>query len=311
MARYLLYRLAASGLMMLLVLSAVFLLARAIPGDPVEIMLGESADPAARRVLAEAMGLERPLHVQWWRYMQRLARLDMGHSIYSGRNVTSLLAEHIPATVLLACAALAIAVTLALPLGVLAALAHGRLPDRLIVGSSLLGIGIPNFCLGPLLILLGAFTLGLFPVGGMTGPASIVLPALTLGTGMAALLIRMIRANLLEVMHAQFLRAAGARGAGQVRALLCHALPNALLPVVTIFGLQVGALLTGAVVTEQIFAWPGVGQLTMEAITRRDYPLIQGCILLISGCFVLVNLFTDLAYAALDPRIRLEERGLT
>lgn len=310
MLHYLLHRLAAAGLMILLVVSAVFLLARAIPGDPVEILLGESTEPAERQLLAEAMGLARPLHVQWWRYMKRLAQLDMGRSLYSGRDVAQLLVERIPATVLLAAAALMVAAVLALPLGVLAALLHGRLPDQLIIGGTLLGIGIPNFCLGPMLILLGAFVLNLFPVGGMESPAAIVLPALTLGTGMAALLTRMIRANLLEVMHAQFLRTAGARGLGPVRTLLRHALPNALLPVVTIFGLQAGALLTGAVVTEQIFAWPGIGQLTMEAIARRDYPLIQGCILLIGSCFVLVNLLTDLSYAALDPRIRLEDRGL-
>lgn len=309
MTRYLLYRLAAAGLMILLVLMAVFLLARAIPGDPVEIMLGESAEPAARQTLSDAMGLDRPLHVQWWRYMQRLARLDMGRSLHSGREVATLLAERIPATLLLAAVALLVAAALALPLGILAALAHGRLPDRIIIGGTLLGIGIPNFCLGPLLILLGALWLGLFPVGGLTGPASVVLPALTLGTGMAALLTRMVRANLLEVMHTEYLRTARARGAAPVRAVLRHALPNALLPVVTIFGLQIGALLTGAIVTEQIFSWPGLGRLTMEAINKRDYPLIQGCILLIASCFVLVNLLTDLLYAALDPRIRLEEQG--
>ncbi len=307
MSSYLFHRMAAASLMLLLVLSAVFLLARLIPGDPVEVMLGEGADPVERQLLARAMGLEQPLYVQWWRYVQRLARLDMGQSIHTGRSVSTLLAERIPATLLLAGAALGITLLLALSLGTVAALNHGRLADRLIVGSAMLGLGIPNFCLGPLLILLGAFLLGWFPVGGMDHPHSVVLPALTLGTGMAALLTRMVRANLLEVMHADFVGAAMARGAGPVRRMLWHALPNALLPVVTLFGLQVGALLTGAVVTEQIFAWPGVGQLTLEAIGKRDYPLIQGCILLIGSCFLCVNLLTDLACAALDPRIQLAD----
>jgi len=287
------------------VVAVVFVLTRVLPGDPVDILLGEAADAAEREAMVQAMGLDRSLPVQGLHYLGQLARGDLGRSLRSRREVSDLLAERLPATVVLAAAAMLVAAVLSLPLGLLAALRRGGPWDRGATVLSLLGLAIPNFWLGPLLILVFAYGLGWLPVSGHAGVASLVLPALTLGTAMAALQTRMVRNNLLEELGAEYVRAAHARGLSPLRVVGRHALVNALLPVVTIFGLQIGALLTGAVVTEQIFAWPGLGRLTIEAILQRDYPVVQGCVLVISLLYVLVNLVTDLCYALLDPRIRL------
>ncbi len=286
----------------------VFAISRSIPGDPVDVMLGENASPAQREEMIKSMGLREPLWSQWRRYILNLARLDLGTSLYSRRKVADLLWERLPATFFLAGAAVVVALLISLPLGTLAALRKGSIWDRGAMFFALLGPAVPNFWLGPLLLLLFSYYLGWFPIGGYGGIGSVVLPALTLGTAMAAIQARMIRNNLLDVLDLDYVRAAQARGLPRVEAALRHALVNALLPVVTVFGLQAGALLTGALVTEQIFSWPGIGQLTVEAIQRRDYPLIQGCILTISTIYILVNLLTDFSYVWLDPRIRLGER---
>ncbi|MDD9816778.1 MAG: ABC transporter permease [Gammaproteobacteria bacterium] len=306
MLRYLYSRLAGALLVVIGVTAVVFALSRVIPGDPVEIMAGESATPMERQAMAEAMGLDRPLLAQWWLYLRRLAVLDLGASLHSGRRVSDLLADSIPATLLLAAATLAFAALLSLALGVLAALKRGSAWDRGATACALLGLSLPNFWLGPLLILVFAYRLGWFPVGGMGGPGALVLPALTLGTAMVALQMRMVRGSLIDVLETDYVRAARARGLPPWRVVLGHALSNALLPAITIVGLHTGALLTGAVVTEHIFSWPGVGQLMFEAIRSRDYPVIQGCVLLIGTVYVGINLLTDLVYCALDPRIRLE-----
>jgi peptide/nickel transport system permease protein len=219
--------------------------------------------------------------------------------------VAELLLERLPATGLLAAVSLLVALLLALPLGILAAVRRDTPWDSSAMGFSMLGVSIPNFWLGPLLILVFSLWLGWFPVSGRNGMASVVLPALTLGTGLAAVLSRMVRSSMLEVLGEDYIRTARAKGLPDHRVVLHHALRNALLPVITLLGLQLGALLAGAVITETVFSWPGIGLLTIEAIQSRDYPVVQACVLLISLCYVCVNLLTDLAYAQVDPRIRL------
>ena len=279
-----------------------FLLVHLIPGDPVELMLGESARPADRASLRASLGLDRPVAVQLADQFARLARLDLGTSLHSRRPVSALIAERLPATLQLAAAALAIAILTALPLGTLAARRQGRAVDGVAMGFALLGQSVPSFWLGPLLILVFSVGLGWTPVSGREGVSSLVLPALTLGAGMAAVLARMVRSSLLEVLGEDYLRTARAKGVAERALLWRHALPNAALPIVTVLGLQAGALLSGAVITETVFAWPGIGSLLVDAIQRRDYPVVQGCVLLISTGYVVVNALTDLAYAWLDPR---------
>lgn len=306
MLRYLTLRLFSAALVILGVTSLVFLLLHLVPGDPVEVMLGESASPADRTALRAALGLDLPLWQQWFNYLGQLLQFDLGTSLHSKRPITDMLVERIPMTALLGVASLLAALALALPIGILSALFHNQLADRAAMMFALAGIAIPNFWLGPLLILVFSFWLGWLPVSGVNGAASLVLPALTLGTALAALQSRMIRTALLEELNKDYVRAARARGLEEYRVIIRHALRNALLPVTTVLGLQLGALLTGAVVTEQIFSWPGVGQLLIDSIQRRDYPVVQACILFISLTYVLVNLVTDLTYGVLDPRIRLE-----
>jgi peptide/nickel transport system permease protein len=305
MLSYLLQRLAGACLVIFGVVSIVFLLIHLVPGDPVEIMLGESASAVDREALRVALGLNESISTQYFDYLGRLLQLDLGTSIHQRQPVTDLLLKHLPATGLLALAALLVTVLLALPLGIIAAIRRNTAWDTSAMSFSLLGVSIPNFWLGPLLILLFSLWLGWFPVSGQGGLASVVLPALTLGTGLAAVLSRMVRSSMLEVLHEDYLRTARAKGIPPLRVILHHALRNALLPVITLLGLQLGALLAGAVITETVFSWPGVGLLTIESIQSRDYPVVQACVLLISVTYVLVNLLTDIAYAWIDPRIRL------
>ena len=307
MLPYLIRRLAGALVVILGVSCLVFLLIQLVPGDPVEVMLGESASSADRAALREQLGLNQPLPVQLWSYLSGLARGDLGVSLFSQRPIGELLLERIPATLLLTVAALGFALLLAVPLGVLAALRKDSLWDTGAMGFALFGVSIPNFWLGPLLILVFSLWLGWFPVSGAEGRGAWVLPALTLGTGLAAILSRMVRSSLLEVLQEDYMRTARAKGLSPTRVVWVHGLRNALLPVITLLGLQLGALLGGAVITETVFSWPGIGSLTIEAIQRRDYPLVQACVLLISLAYVLVNLGTDLVYAWIDPRIRLGE----
>jgi peptide/nickel transport system permease protein len=284
----------------------VFLLIHLIPGDPVDVMLGETARPADKKALRQSLGLDRPILEQGIQYFKGLITLDWGTSIFSGRSVSSLLLERLPATVELGIAALLIAIMIALPLGIIAAIRHNTFLDIGAMGFSLLGMSIPNFWLGPMLIMVGALWLGWFPVSGRQGWNSLVLPAFTLGTAMAAILSRMIRSSLLEVIHEDFVRTARAKGAPEWKVVIHHGLRNALLPVITLLGLQLGAILGGAVITETIFSWPGVGLLTVEAIQRRDYPVVQASVLCISLIYVFVNFFTDVVYHWIDPRVSLE-----
>ncbi len=287
----------------------VFLLLHLVPGDPVEVMLGEMAQPADREALRHALGLDLPLWQQVLNSFGQLLRFDFGQSLFTKQPIVEMLAERIPATVQLALAGLAVALVLAFPLGILAALNRGSRWDYGAMTFSLLGVSIPNFWMGPLLILFFSVMLGWFPVSGKEGFASLVLPALTLGTALAAILSRMIRATLIEVLGEDYIRTARAKGMSEAVVILRHALRNALLPTITLIGLQLGTLLAGAVITEAVFSWPGLGQLTIDSIHRRDYPVVQACILLISVTYVVVNTLTDLVYGWLDPRIRLAGRA--
>lgn len=286
------------------VVTLIFFLIHLIPGDPVELMLGETASRGDLERLRADLGLDRPVSEQYGRFLLGLGRGDLGDSFFYRRPVTEVILEKLPATLELAAAAMILALLLALPLGIGAAVKKDSLTDRSAMLASLVGISMPNFWLGPLLIILFSIKLGWLPVSGREGVASIVLPALTLGTALAALLSRMTRSAMLDVLGEDYLRTARAKGLSEKIVVLKHALRNALLPVLTIVGLQFGALLSGAVITENVFAWPGIGTLLIQAINARDYPLVQGCVLVISLGYVAANFFTDLLYSLSDPRVK-------
>lgn len=308
MPSYLLSRLFTAIWVTLGVVSLVFFFIHWVPGDPVEVMLGESAAAADREALRHALGLDRPLLVQWGAFLTGVLDWDLGTSLYYKQAVSALLAQHFLATAELTVAAFVVAVLIAVPAGVVAAARRGSAWDFGAMGFSLLGVSIPNFWLGPLLVLVFSLGLGWFPVSGRSAPLSLILPAVTLGTALAAVLSRMIRSSLLEVMGEDFIRTARAKGLSAWQVWIRHGLRNAWLPVLTVLGMQLGALLGGAVITETVFNWPGIGSLLVESIQRRDYPVVQGSVLLISLCYVLINLATDLLYARIDPRIRLGQR---
>lgn len=306
-------RLVARRLLLLIptawgVATLVFFLIHMIPGDPVEVMLGETAAAADKDVLREQLGLNDPIPVQYGRFLAGVVRADLGESFFYRAPVASVIGARWTATAKLAIAALLIAVVVALPAGIFAAVRHRTFFDRATMIGALVGVAMPNFWLGPLLILIFSIGLGWLPVSGDEGAASIVLPALTLGLGMAAMLSRMTRSSMLEAMNEDYVMTARAKGLPERTVILKHVLRNALLPVITILGLQVGALLSGAIITETVFAWPGLGTLLVGAIQARDYPVVQGCVLVISASYVVVNLLVDLAYAVVDPRVRLEGR---
>ncbi len=283
----------------------VFFLIHLVPGDPVAVMLGDWASPADEAALREQLGLNLPIATQYWHYMVGIFQFNLGQSLFFHQPVSELIAERFPMTLKLALMALMVAVLLAFPLGLWAALRAGKWPDHFSMTVSLIGVSIPNFWLGPMLILVFSLGLGWLPVSGAEQPFSWVLPAVTLGTALAAILTRMLRASLLEVLHEDYIRTAQAKGLPSRLVYGKHALLNALLPVVTILGLQLGTLLGGAVITEVVFDWPGLGQLLVESIQRRDYPVVQGCILVISVAYIVINALTELVYGWLDPRIRV------
>jgi ABC-type dipeptide/oligopeptide/nickel transport system permease component len=269
-------------------------------------MLGESASPQEVADVRSRLGLDRPLYVQYSAFLKGLVRGDLGTSLRTDEPVARAIASRMPATVELAVAAICLAVAIAIPLGIIAAVGAGTGVDYAATTLALAGISMPGFWLGPLLAILFAITLGWLPVSGRGTPAHLVLPAITLGAPLAAVLARMTRASVIEELGELYVLAARARGVSRPRAVLHHAVRNSLIPIVTVLGLQMGAVLTGAVITETIFAWPGVGRLLIQSINFRDYPLVQGCILLIAVTYVAMNLLTDLVYGLLDPRIRYE-----
>jgi peptide/nickel transport system permease protein len=306
MHRYLIRRLLLTIPVLLGVATLVFSLIHFIPGDPAQAMLGEGAAPEDIAQLRQRLGLDRPLLVQYGSFLQGLVRGDLGVSLRNDQPVLQQILERMPATAELAFASMAVAVLIALPLGIIAAVWRGTVVDHSAMTLSLVGISVPNFWLGPLLAIVFAVELGWLPVGGRGTLAHLVLPAVTLGAALAAILARMTRASLLEELREPYVLAARAKGVSRSRAVLHHALRNSLIPIVTILGLQFGVVLTGAVITETIFAWPGIGRLLIQSISFRDYPTVQGCVLLIAVTYVGVNLLTDLTYGFLDPRIRVD-----
>ena len=282
----------------------VFAFLHLVPGDPVEIMLGESAAPAQVAALRHDLDLDRPLPVQLASFLRRAARGDLGYSIAFRAPVGELIGERYPATIMLAATALLLAVAIAIPLGVLAAVRRGTAVDRGIRVLSLVGVCVPGVVLGPLLMWICSIRLGWLPVSGRGGLNHLVLPAVTLALGMIGILVRLTRTSTIVALDAEHVRTAHAKGASPAHVILRHVLPAALLPVVTVVGLQTGALLTGAVIAETIFAWPGVGRLVVQAIAARDYALVQGCVLAIGLTYVAVNTVTDLLHVVLDPRLR-------
>jgi peptide/nickel transport system permease protein len=284
----------------------VFFFIHLIPGDPVEVMLGETAQAADKAALRAQLGLDRPLLEQYAGFLRHLLHGNLGYSFYTHAPVAQAVLSRLPATAELAGAAILVAILIALPAGILSAVRPSSGFDHASMLASLLGVSMPTFWLGPLLILLFSIHLDWFPVSGREGVASLVLPALTLGAALAAILSRMTRSAMLEVIHEEYIVAGRAKGLGEAAVILKHALRNALIPILTVLGLQLGALLSGAVVTEKVFAWPGIGRLLVDGIAARDYPLVQGCVLVISFSYVLVNLVTDILYAAVDPRIRFD-----
>ncbi len=301
---YMMRRLLWTLPIMLGVLTLVFFLIHMIPGDPVELMLGEYALPADRELMREQLGLNRPVALQYAEYLRKTLSGDMGQSLPNRRPVTAMILERLPATLELMLGAMAVAVGLALPLGILAAVYHGRWPDQAASVFAVLGVAIPNFWLGPLLVLVFSIHFDWLPVNERGGLEHLVLPAITLGTSLAALLSRLTRTSLVEVLGEDYIRAARAKGLNRRRVILVHALRNALIPIITIAGLQIGVLLSGAIITESIFDWPGIGSLLLEGIYQRDFPLVQGCVLFIATSYVLINLATDMIYGWVDPRIR-------
>lgn len=304
MTRFFIRRLLLTVPVLAGVATLVFSLIHLVPGDPVQAMLGESASPADVAELRGRLGLDRPLYVQYGAFVKGLATGNLGASLRTNQPVTAAIAERMPATAELALAAMLVATLVSIPLGIIAAVWAGTRVDHAATTLALVGISVPSFWLGPLLAIGFSVTLGWLPVSGRGTLAHLVLPGITLGAPLAAVLARMTRASVLEELRELYVLAARARGASQARAVLRHAFRNSLIPVVTVIGLQFGAVMTGAVITETIFAWPGVGRLLIQSISFRDYPVVQGCILLIAVTYVAMNLLTDLAYGALDPRIR-------
>ncbi|GAC1421267.1 MAG: ABC transporter permease [Acidobacteriaceae bacterium] len=294
------------------VVSVVFLLIHLVPGDPIVQMLGEGASSADIGALRHAYGLDAPLGAQYLGYWHGVVRADLGQSLRLHDSVVHLVTERYPYTLALTLAAMLIGMLVSVPAGVYSALHRGRWQDRTLGVVSLGGLSFPNFALGPLLILVFSIKLGWLPVStaGTAGIFSagflpyLVLPAVTLGSGLAAVLTRMVRTAMLEELGQDYIRTARAKGLTERQVVYRHALRNALVPVLTVLGLQFGSLLSGAIVTETIFSWPGIGRLTLSAISNRDYALVQGCILAVGLTYVGVNLLTDIAYTVANPRIR-------
>lgn len=286
------------------VLCLTFALLHMVPGDPVDVMLGESASPADRDMLKAQLGLDQPLYIQFGQYVANILKGDFGVSIHTQTPITDLLAQAYPATLILAVTALSIGLLIGIPLGIWSALKAGHWQDVMVTMVSIRLAAMPAFWLGPVLMLVFAVWLGWLPVSGMDSLAAIILPAVTLGLGLSAILTRMTRTSLLEVLHEDYIRTARAKGLDERQILLKHALRAALLPMVTIVGLQMGSLLAGAVITETIFSWNGIGRLLVDSIEKRDYPVTQACVLVIALSYVLINQATDLVYRWLDPRTR-------
>jgi ABC-type dipeptide/oligopeptide/nickel transport system permease component len=310
MFRYVGWRLLFTLPVLWLVVSVVFFLIHIVPGDPVQQMLGEGAASADIEAARKAYGLDVPIGQQYLNYWKSVLRADLGKSLRFQQPVSKLISEAYPSTLFLTLAALTVALLISIPAGVRSARRRNRWDDRLISVVSLFGISFPNFAIGPMLILFFAIQLGLLPVSGTADWRSpqtyiyLLLPAVTMGAALAAILTRMVRTAMLEELSQDYIRTARAKGLDERTVVYKHALRNALIPVLTVVGLQFGALLAGAIVTETIFSWKGIGRLTITAISNRDYYLVQGCILAIGLTYIVVNFLTDMVYSLANPRIR-------
>jgi ABC-type dipeptide/oligopeptide/nickel transport system permease component len=302
--RYFLTRILYTLPVIWLVVSLVFLLIHLVPGDPIQQMLGEGAPAADLQAARHAYGLDLPLGQQYVNYWKGVLQGNLGVSLRYNQSVSKLLRQRYPYTLQLTLASLLVAIVLSVPAGVHSARRRNDWDDRVISVVSLWGLSFPNFALGPILILLFSIKFGWLPVSGSGTFANLVLPAITMGSALAAILTRMVRTSMLEELSHDYIRTARAKGVSETRVVYHHALRNAMIPVITVLGLQFGALLAGTIVTEKIFSWPGVGRLTVDAISNRDYYVVQGCILAIGLTYVAVNFLTDLVYSALNPRIR-------
>ena len=313
MLEFLVRRALISAVTLLLISLIVFTGVRMIPGDPARVLAGTDADPAGLEEIREKYGLNAPLPLQYVRWLGLAVRGDLGESIRTRQSVAGTVAHKLPITLELACLSLLIATGIAIPAGVIAAVRRNTPWDVLASSMSLCGVSIPNFWLGIMLILLVSVRLGWLPASGFVPLAEdpvanikrMLMPALVLGTGLAAVLMRQTRNAMIEALSADYVRTARAKGLAQLAVVVRHALRNGLIPVVTILGLQMGALMSGAVVTEQIFVLPGFGRLIVEAVFTRDYPLVQGVVLITASSYVLINLLVDVSYSMLNPRIRI------
>lgn len=288
------------------VMTLTFLLIHMIPGDPIDIMLGDYATDADRAALSHELGLDKPLWQQFKDYLFHLTHLNLGRSLQSQKPVLQEILQRLPATLELGAVALFIALCVGLPLGVFSSIYKQTWLDRFTLGGGVLALSLPSFWTGPLLIWFFSLEMGWFPIGERDEPLSIVLPAITLSVGVTALIIRMTRTSMLEVLREDYIRVARAKGLSFFKIYFVHALTNAVIPILTLIGIMLGALLTGAVIIETIFDWPGLGLLIYQGIQNRDYPLVQGCVLFVSLIYLLANFITDLAYAYFNPKMRLE-----
>lgn len=288
------------------VMTFVFFMIHLVPGDPVELMLGENAIDSDKERLRTALGIDRPIITQYFSFIINAFRGDLGRSIHSNMPVFTVIAERFPSTIELALCAIFVAVIISIPLGVVSAYKQKSIFDNGSMVISLFGISMPSFWLGPILIIIFSIKLGWLPVSGRGGISYIILPSITLGTALSAILTRMTRSSMLDCLKEEYVSTARAKGLSEKVVIIKHALSNAMIPIITIVGLQSGALLSGAIITETIFSWPGIGRLTIQAINTRDYPLLQGCVLIIALSYVTVNLLTDILYAYFDPRIKYE-----
>lgn len=305
MLKYLVRRIIALIPVALGVATLTFALIHVVPGDPVLAMLGDFAAPADVAQMRHELKLDLPLWQQYLYFLSGIVRGDLGESISQHEPVARLIRERFPATLELAVAGLLVALLLAFPLGMVAGANPGGAADVGAMGFAILGISVPHLYLGPLLMIIFSLDLGWFPLTGRGGLSHLVLPAVTLGTALAAIIARMLRQSLVQVLETDYMRTARSKGLSRAAAVLHHGLRNALTPVVTLLGLQAGALLTGSIVVEMIFSWPGLGRLMMTAINSRDYALVEGCVLVFALTYVIVNMLTDLFYSIVDPRIRL------
>lgn len=287
------------------VVTFVFLIVHFIPGDPIEIMLGETATQTDIVALRASLGLDKPILTQYLIFLKNILSGDFGNSILLKNPVLDLIVDRYPATIALTLASLLVSILISIPAGIISAIKKGSVWDSGSLLFTLIGVSMPNFWLGPLLIILFAVTLRILPVEGYGLDSHLILPALTMGLGMSAIVTRVLRSSLIEVLGEDFVRTAKAKGLKKSAVILKHALRNAILPVVTVVGLQFGALLSGTLITEVIFSWPGIGRLLIGAVQNRDYPLVQGCVLAVAVSYVLINLLVDFIYSKIDPRISL------